>query len=77
MFTAELDRLREENRRLHEELAALRPAPPPPPIPAAVRLATPPQPKPKPRVSLEEARAMAAEWAAMRRVPDRAEDPDA
>lgn len=75
MFTAELDRLREENRRLHEELATLRPTPPP--VPAAVRLATPPQPKPKPRVSLEEARQMAARAAEMHRAPDRAEDPDA
>ncbi|WP_017590812.1 hypothetical protein [Nocardiopsis ganjiahuensis] len=45
--------------------------------PPRARLTTPPAARSKPRVSLEEARRMAAEWAAMCRAPDRPEDPDA
>lgn len=72
---AELARLWEENSQLLIELETLHPTPPP--ISASARLATPPPPRPKPRLSLEEARGLAARAAEMRRAPDRPEDSDA
>lgn len=62
----EVRRLRQEMERTRREYR-----------PPRARLATPPAARSKPRVSLEEARRMAAEWVAMQQAPDRPEDPDA
>ena len=72
---AEFVRLRQENERLRRELAearreqvAVRPQLRLPPLPGS---------RPKPRVSLAEARRMAALAVEMWLAPDRPEDPDA
>ncbi|WP_017584322.1 hypothetical protein [Nocardiopsis valliformis] len=65
-FCPEVRRLRHELERARREYR-----------PPRARLAIPSAAKPKPRVSLEEARRMAAEWVAMQQAPDRPEDPDA
>lgn len=73
--TTEVVRLRQENERLRRELAearrervTVRPQLRLPPIPGS---------RPKPRVSLTEARRMAALAVEMWHAPDRPEDPDA
>lgn len=70
---AECVRLRQENEQLRRELAEAREQV----ITVRPEFRLPPTPRPKPRVSLEEARAMAALAVEMGRAPDRPEDPDA